>query len=159
MRSGRRDVGCDLERALADTERNREHWHTLRCLEALAELSAARGEFDSCEHFADRLLGLAAAGEMRECIALAHRWRGEAYRGRKMYAQAVESFQAAAALANDVGRVRLQWDIERALAGAYREQRVSDLAEQHKAAARLFADRIARDLEGSELTFETAVVN
>ena len=159
MRSGRRDVGCDLERALADTEQNREHWHTLRCLEALAELSAARGEFDSCEHFADRLLGLAAAGEMRECIAMAHRWRGEAYRGRKMYAQAVESFQVAAALANDVGRVRLQWDIERALACAYRDQRVSDLAEQHEAAARLFAGRIARDLEGSELTFETAVVN
>lgn len=158
MRRSGHDVQDELEHALADTEHNREHWHMLRCLEALAELSAARGEFDACEHFANRLLTLASAGEMRECIALAHRWRGDAYRGRKMYARAVESLQEAAALAKRVGRVRLQWDIECALARTCREQGARDLAGTHEKMSNLLAERIERDLKGSALKFEPVVV-
>ena len=159
IRSGQLDVAFDLERMLAVTERNREHWHTLRCLEALAELCAARGEFDACEHYADRLLGLATAGAMRECTAQAQRWRGEAYRGRKAYAQAVDALQQAAVLAADVGRVRLQWDIELGLARLYREQNLSNPSQRHEEAAKLLAERINLDLKESELAFETVVVS
>jgi tetratricopeptide (TPR) repeat protein/transcriptional regulator with XRE-family HTH domain len=156
MRRRDRDVRHDLEQTLAVTERNREHWHTVRCLEALAELSATHGEFEACEHFADRLLAFATAGAMRECAARAHRWRGEAYRGRKAYASAADVLQQAAVLAADVGRVRLQWDVERALVDLYRDQGLTATAQRHEASAALLADRMVSDLRGSELTFEPA---
>jgi tetratricopeptide (TPR) repeat protein/transcriptional regulator with XRE-family HTH domain len=156
MRSGRRDVQANLERLLALTERNREHWQGLRCLEALAELSALQGEFDRCERFADRLVALARAGAMREWIGQAQRWRGEAFLGRGAWPDAVEALHEAAAAAENAGRVRLQWDVERALARLHRQQGRREQATLHEAAAARVAERIALGLRGSGLAFQPA---
>lgn len=156
MRNGTRDVGPGLEQVLRVTEQNREHWQTVRCLEALAELSARQGDFHACERFADRLLALAGAGAMRECMGQAHRWRGEAYLGRKAYLRAAEALQEAAALAESAGRIRLQWDVEGALARLYGAQGLSEQSRRHEQAAARLADRIALDLHGSELALQTA---
>jgi tetratricopeptide (TPR) repeat protein len=156
MRSGRRDVKADLERLLAATERNREHWQALRCLEALAELCALQGEHEQCERFADRLLALARAGAMREWMGQAQRWRGEALLARGAYPEAAEVLREAAALAESVGRIRLQWEVERALARLYRQPGLREQSAPHEAAAARLADRIALGLRGSGLAFQPA---
>jgi tetratricopeptide (TPR) repeat protein/transcriptional regulator with XRE-family HTH domain len=154
MRSGERDVKAELERLLAATEHNREHWQALRCLEALAELSALQGEHAQCQRFADRLLRLARAGGMGEWIGRAQRWRGEALLGCGAYPEAAEPLREAAALTEDVGRIRLQWDVERALARLYRQQDLPQQAAPHEAAAARLAQCIARGLRGSGLAFQ-----
>jgi tetratricopeptide (TPR) repeat protein len=157
MRSGNRDVGADLERALALTENNREHWQTLPCLDALAQLCVLQSQFAACERVAERMLALAGAGAMREWMSRAQRWRGESYLGRRAFLEAAEALHEAAALAHAVGRIRLQWDVERALARLYHEQGLAEQSTPHEEAAMRLAERIALDLRGCGLVLQPSM--
>ena len=87
-----------------------------RCLEGLAELALARGDAAACLAFADELLALAEPAGLRELAAQARRWRGEALLAKRQRAAAEQELQRAAAVADEIGRVRLASDAREALA-------------------------------------------
>jgi hypothetical protein len=63
--------------------------------------------------------------------------------------QAQEELSRAAALAEDIGRVRLQMDAQTALARLLAAQGQSDAAQLHAAKARAIAGAIEKSLESS----------
>ena len=91
---------------------------------------------------ADELLAIAEANGLRELEASARRWRGEALLAEKAYAEAQAELSRAAALAEDIGRVRLQMDAEGALARLVAGAGQSDAAQRHGAKARAIAEAI-----------------
>lgn len=120
VRLGHLDVGPALERAAAFCRENSEGHQLARCLEGLAELALARGDAGTCLAHANGLLHLVEPAGLRELAAQARRWRGEALLAQKQFTAAEEELCRAAAVADEVGRVRLAQDVRRALAKAAR---------------------------------------
>ena len=79
----------------------------VRCVDGLAEIALAAGDPGLCRAYADELLAIAEANGLREHEAGARRWRGEALLAEKAYPQAQAELFRAAALAENIGRVRL----------------------------------------------------
>ena len=115
IRLGRVDVGPLLESARQHARVNREGTQLVRCLEGLAELALAQGDATTCLRYAEELLALAQRGGLREVAAHARRLRGEGLARRGELEAAVESLSAAAASAEQIGRVRLARDANAAL--------------------------------------------
>jgi hypothetical protein len=69
----------------------------------------------------------------------------------KNYVMAQAELSLAAALAQDIGRVRLQMDTQSALARLFAAQGQRDDAQRHSAKARAIAESIERSLESSGL--------
>jgi hypothetical protein len=88
---------------------------------------------------------------MREIEAGARRWRGEALLAQKDYAPAQAELTRAAALAADIGRVRLQMDTEAALARLFGAQGERGARQRHNAKARTIAQAIENSLLSSGL--------
>ena len=109
-RLGQRDVAPALQATLEQTRRTSERYMMTRCLDGLAEISLAAGDARRCRAYGDELLALAEANDLRELEASARRWRGEALLAEKAYAEAQAELSRAAALAEDIGRTRLQMD-------------------------------------------------
>jgi len=97
-------------------------YHEVRCLEGLAELYIALDQPEAALEHADYLLTAATPGGMRELIARAHRWRGEALLASKDLRSAESALQQAASLESEIRRPRLAWDIHDAFARLYRQQ-------------------------------------
>jgi tetratricopeptide (TPR) repeat protein len=150
-RLGRLDVQADLEKALGHAQAQREGWFLTRCLEGLAEISLARGKTEQCIAYADELLRVAEHGKLREMMARAYRWRGEAFLAAKDYAAAASELHRAAERSAQLGRLRLSWDIHRALARLCHEENRTEEARNHRLQADSIAARIADNLRGSEL--------
>lgn len=150
-RLGQLDVQPELERALEFAHTNREGWLLTRCLEGLAEISYARGRADQCAAYADRLLEIAQAGKLREMMARAHRWRGEAMLAERAYRPAESELLLAAELGTGLGRPSLALEVQRALTRLYGAQHRSEDATRHQREADSIAASIASDLRGSEL--------
>lgn len=91
--------------------------HALRAVEGLAECALAEGNTADALHFAGTLLERAAGEGMRELEAAARRQRAAAFAQQGRDDAAREEYLAALALAEEVGRVRLQWEVHAALAG------------------------------------------
>jgi len=123
----------------------------VRCLEGLAEIALAAGDAGRCRAYADELLAVAGKSGLREQEADARRWRGEALFSQKAYAEAQAELSRAAALAEEIGRVRLQMDAEAALTRLYRAQRQNGAAKGHGAKARAIAEAIEKSLVSSGL--------
>ena len=144
-RLGHEDVVPALQATLEQTRRSSERYLMIRCLDGLAEIALAAGDTGRCRAYGDGMLAIAEANGLREIEAAARRWRGEALLAEKAYAQAQAELAAAAALADHIGRVRLQMDAQAALARLFGAlgQNVPALAHGDKARA------IARTVEMS----------
>lgn len=137
------EVGPALERDAAHCREHRELFQMTRCLEGLAELALARGDPGACLRHAHELLALAQPAGLRELAGVARRWRGEALVAKGERSAGAGELAAAARVARDVGRVRLIYDVERAL------EAVGEKTE----AARWSAD-IRQSLAGTPLAFD-----
>ena len=123
----------------------------VRCLDGLAEIALASGDASQCRTYANELLAIAEANCLREHEAGARRWRGEALLAQREYAEAQTELARAAALAENIGRVRLQMDAEAALARLHGSQDRSGAAQRHGANARAIAEAVAESLVSSGL--------
>ena len=147
-----------LQAALDQTRRTSERYMMVRCLEGLAEIAIAAGEASRCRAYADELLAIAEANGLRELEAVARRWRGEAMFAGKDHAAAQAELSRAAALAEDIGRVRLHMDTQATLARLLDAQGQRDTAQRHAAKARQIADAIEKSLEPSGLVARLRVI-
>ena len=123
----------------------------VRCIDGLAEIALAAGDASRCRTYGDELLAIAEPNGLRELEAGARRWRGEALLAEKAYVEAQAELSRAAALAEAIGRVRLQMDAETALARLFEAQGQSDAAQRHQAKTRAIAGAIEKNLESSGL--------
>jgi hypothetical protein len=78
LRQGDLSVEGQLQEALNIALAPNQGMHAARCLEGLAEFYLARGDLEKTLAFAGRLLRLGQGGGLREMVAQAHRWQGEA---------------------------------------------------------------------------------
>jgi tetratricopeptide (TPR) repeat protein len=150
-RLGQTGVTAALQAELDGTRRNAERYLMVGCLYSLAEVTLAEGDARRCRELADELLSLAEANGLREAEARARRWRGEALLAEEAHAKAGEELSRAAALAGNIGRLRLEMDAEDALARVFGAQGERDAARRHAAKARAIADRIEQSLASSGL--------
>ena len=150
-RLGQKDVAPALQAMLEQTRRTSERYMMVRCIDGLAEIALAAGDARRCRAYGDELLAIAEPNGLRELEAGARRWRGEALLAEKNYVEAQAELSRAAALAEDIGRVRLQMDAEAALARLFAAQGQSDAAQRHGAKARAIAEAIEKSLESSGL--------
>ena len=150
-RLGHGDVVPALRATLEQTRRTSERYLTVRCIDALAEIALAAGDARRCRAYADELLAIAAPNGLREIEAGARRWRGEALLAQKAYVEAEAELTRAAALAEDIGRVRLHRDAQAALARLCGVQGRKTAAQGHLGIAHALAQAIATSLESSEL--------
>ncbi len=148
-RTGERNVAPAVEAALAQARRTSERYMMTRCLEALAESALAQGDSRRCRTFADELLALSEQNGLRELEGSARRWRGEALLAEGVHAAAHAELSRAAEIGKAIGRTRLHFDAESALARACAMQRKRAPAQQHENTARGIAAAIAASLDGS----------
>ncbi len=140
-----------LQARLEQTRSSAERYLMLRCLDALAEVALASGDTGRCRAYADEMLALALANGLREAEALARRWRGEALLAEQAYAPAEAELVSAAALADDIGRVRLQIDVHAALGRLWVAQGQHDAAQRHVERADGLMRAVEASLGGSGL--------
>lgn len=150
-RLGHRDVAAALQATLEQARLASERYLMVRCLDALAEIALAAGDADHCLAHGDALLAIAEPNGLREIEAVARRWRGEAWLAKKACAQAQAELARAAALAQDIGRVRLQMDAHAALARLLGGQGRQDAAQAHRAQVHTIAQTIESGLASSGL--------
>jgi len=150
-RLGQRDVVPALAATLAQARRNSERYLMVRCLDGLAEIALAEGDGGGCLTHADELLATAAPNGMREFEARALHWRGAAMMAQNRHATAQAELSAAAALAQQIGRVRLQFDVYTALARLSAAQVRCEAARRDQATADEIAAAIEHSLAGSGL--------
>jgi tetratricopeptide (TPR) repeat protein/transcriptional regulator with XRE-family HTH domain len=150
-RLGQKDVAPALQAVLEQTRRTSERYMMVRCIDGLAEIAFAAGDAGRCHEYGDELLAIAESNGLRELEAVARRWRGEAMFVEKDYVEAQAELSRAAALAEDIGRVRLQLDAQAALARLLAVQGQRDAAQRHGATAHAIAEAIEKSLESSGL--------
>ncbi|MBI5670690.1 MAG: tetratricopeptide repeat protein [Chloroflexi bacterium] len=151
LRQGDVHVAADLHEALDMALGRDQGMHAARCLEGLAELHLTLGQPERALEAARRLLELAQAGGLREMIAQAHRWAGEALLAAGSLPEAEAELKQAGALASDIGRVRLLWDVHTALVRLYVTQGHDEAGQLHQHAAREIVARIRHNLPDDDL--------
>ena len=150
-RLGQRDVAPALQATLEQTRRTSERYLMVRCIDGLAEIALTAGDAGRCRAYGDELLAIAAPNGLRELEASARRWRGEALLAGKAFVEAHAELSRAAALATDIGRVRLQMDVEDALARLSGAQGQRGVAQSHGANAHAIAENVEKSLVSSGL--------
>jgi hypothetical protein len=153
-------IACDAAALHAASQYAQEHneaWLTLRCLQALAELALAHDDAHECINYADQLLALATGGDLREMIGQSHRLRGLAWLALNEHASAQTELMLALTLAEQIGCVRLAWEVHCALTRLAAARGDIRGKENSAARARVLAEQIVESLRGSGLTanFET----
>jgi tetratricopeptide (TPR) repeat protein len=151
IRQGDLSVGETLLAALNIALERGQEFHAVRCLEGLAELHIARGEAQEALRYADQLGALADERHMREMKTQSLRWRGEALMLLGQLDDARATLEQAAQLADQVGNVRVKWDIQAALAKCARLLGDESSAAQHEAAVQEIIAKIAANLPGDDL--------
>jgi len=150
-RLGQKDVVPALQTTLEQTRRTSERYMMVRCIDGLAEIALAAGAARRCRAYGDELLAIAEPNGLRELEAVARRWRGAALFVEKDYVEAQAELSRAAALAEAIGRVRLQMNVESVLARLLAAQGQRDAAQSHATKARTIAQAIEKSLESSGL--------
>lgn len=150
-RLGQKDVAPALQTTLEQTRRTSERYMMVRCIDGLAEIALAAGAARRCRAYGDELLAIAEPNGLRELEAVARRWRGAALFVEKDYVEAQAELSRAAALAEAIGRVRLQMNVESVLARLLAAQGQRDAAQSHATKARTIAQAIEKSLESSGL--------
>jgi predicted ATPase/DNA-binding CsgD family transcriptional regulator len=151
LRQGDLNVGAELTEALGIALSRGQEFHVIRCLEGLAELHVARHEPQQAVHYANELMKLAEERNMREMKAAAHHWRGEALMLSGKLDEAQSELRTAAEIADQVGRLRLIWDVQAALARCAHLRGDTERANQHEASVREIVGRIAANLSSDDL--------
>jgi predicted ATPase/DNA-binding winged helix-turn-helix (wHTH) protein len=151
MRMGWLDVRNNLQEALELALRGDAHFHTVRCLEGLAEAALAHHEPQEAIAQANTLLALAQAGGQRENAARAHYWRGEALRVMGKLDDAEQDLLDALALAQEIRRVRFACDVHQALAWLYHARGAHDLSMHHTSAGQAIMSQIESGLSDAAL--------
>jgi tetratricopeptide (TPR) repeat protein len=151
IRQGDLSVGDQLTAALDIALEHGQEFHAIRCLEGLAELHIARGEPQQALQYADQLGALADERNMREMKTQALRWRGEALMLLDQLEDARATLHQAAQLADQVGNVRVKWDVQAALAKCARMLGDNVAAAQHEAVVQQIITQIAANLPGDDL--------
>ncbi len=149
-------LGLDVDTSalvttLEQTRRTSERYMTVQCIDGLAEIAFAAGDAGRCRAYGDELLAIAGSNGLRELEAVARRWRGEAMLADDDHAAAQAELSRAAALAEDVGRVRLRLDVHSALDRLLAAAGRREAGQRHAAAARAIAQEIVNSLESSGL--------
>lgn len=150
-RLGQPGMAAPLEAACSQARRTADRYLMTRCLEGLAEVALADGDARRCRALADELLELAQANGLRELEASARRWRGEALFAEQAHAEAYDELCRAAALAERIGRTRLERDIATALAGVCAALGEPSAAQRHEAKAHAIGEAIAASLGSAGL--------
>lgn len=150
-RLGQKDLVPALQSTLEQSRQNSERYMVIRCLEGLSEIALAEVGANRCLAYCDELLAIAGLNGLRELEAVARRWRGEALLEEKDYAAAQVELFRATALAEEIGRVRLQRDTEAVLARLFSESGQRKAAQQHGDKARAITDAIMKSLVSSGL--------
>ena len=148
-RLGQEVAAPALQVMLEQTRRTSEHYMMVRCLDGLAEIALAAGDTRASRGYSDELLAIAESNGLCELEAVARRWRGEAMFVEQDYVAAQAELSRAAAVAEDIGRVRLQMDAQSALARLLAAQGERDAAQRHAATARTIGEEIEKSLESS----------
>jgi len=151
LRMGDSPGTAALETALARARGASERYLMIPCLDALAELALAGGDASACRKYSGELLTLAESNGLREVEARARRWLGEAFHADSAHAEAHAELSRAALLAREVGRVRLQMDLELALARASASSGRREEAAAHEREAADISRRIEGSLAASDL--------
>jgi tetratricopeptide (TPR) repeat protein len=145
------DAADALRGTLERTRRASERYLVVRCLDGLAEIALMAGDASSCRRYGEELLEIAVPSGLRELEAVARRWRGEALLAEKALPEARMELTRAAAISEAIGRVRLQMDVEAALARLGGLQGQRDAAKRHGAKAQATAETIEASLACSGL--------
>jgi len=140
-----------LQLTLEHTRAHAERYMQVRCLDALAEMALLQGDATRCRVLAEELLHIADGNGLCEMQAVARRWRGEALLLERAFAPARAELTRAVALAEQVGRVRLMLDLQRALERWHERQGQIEAALPHHERAQALATSIEASLEGSGL--------
>ena len=140
-----------LQIMLEQTRCTSERYMMIRCIDGLAEIALAAGDASRCRVYGDELLAIAESNGLRELDAVARRWRGEALFVEKDYVAAQAELSRAAALAENIGRVRLQMGALATLARLLDAQGQRAAAQRHGAKAHAIAEAIEKSLESSGL--------
>jgi tetratricopeptide (TPR) repeat protein/transcriptional regulator with XRE-family HTH domain len=140
-----------LQNTLDQTRRTAERYMLVRCLDGMAEITLAVGDASRCRAYADELLAIAEQNDLRELEAVARRWRAEAMLVEKNFVEAQAELSRAVALADNIGRVRLQMDIQNTLSRLHASQGHRDTAQRHRTNAHAIAEAIDKSLESSGL--------
>ena len=140
-----------MEKALEMAQDNGQGMHAALCLEGLAELSVARGEVGPAGRYAEELLAMAEKNGLWEMVALAHRWRGAALSAEGQFEDAEEALLQAAELAKEIGRVRLEWNIQEALHQLYKTRSRDELAREHRDIVQSIVRQIGENLQQAEM--------
>ena len=90
-------------------------------------------------------------GGMREMVARALRWRGEALFAQGYLENAEEALNLAGKLAKDIGRVRLEWDIHEALQLLCKTRGPDEVARKHQDAVKTIVRQIGENLQQPEM--------
>jgi tetratricopeptide (TPR) repeat protein len=141
------DLQAARERARGASER----YMLVRCLDALAEIALAAGDADRCRTYADELLAIAGPNGLDEIEAAARRWRGEALLSERAFEAARAELALAQSLADRIGRVRLQIDVQAALARASTALGEHPDAQRHQGRVRDLSRAIEASLGSSGL--------
>jgi hypothetical protein len=140
-----------LQDALEQTRRTSERYLMVRCIDASAEIALEDGDAGRCRAYADELLAIAVTNGLRELEASARRWLGKAFLAQEACVEAEAELSRAAALAEEIGRVRLAMDAEAALARALGRLGRADAAREHGVKAHSIVEAIEKSLPGSGL--------
>lgn len=151
LRQGDLSVGEEMQVVLEDALGRELEGHAVRCLEGLAEWALAKGEPQEAQGYITQLQELAEAGGMREVVARATRWHGEAQLALSRWEAATSDLEQALALAEELGRPRLVWSAHAALARLHRAQGKAETADSHEAQVQAIVERIAGSLPAGTL--------
>jgi predicted ATPase len=151
IRKGDLSVGDDLLTALDIATSRGQEFHAVRALEGLAELHVARDEPEKALHYADQLAALADERHMREMKTQALRWRGEALMLLGQIDESHAALEEAGRLADQVGHLRVIWEVRAAMAKLARLRGDEMGAVAHEAVVQHIISRISANLPGDDL--------
>jgi tetratricopeptide (TPR) repeat protein len=151
LRQGDLTMQSKLLEALKMAQSHGQGLLAIQCLEGLAELHLARGEVEQAGRYAGELLAMTEKNGMWEMVARGYRWRGAALMAEGKLEDAEEVLELAAELAEEVGRVRLQWDVHESLSQLYDALGRDDLAREHEAIVQGLVQQIRENLQQPEM--------
>lgn len=150
-RSGKKVDTKALQTTLEKTRRSSERYMMTRCLDGLAEIALTEGDIIQCLKYADELLEIAKANNLMELEAVALRWRGEAMMAQNDFLAAQSELTHAYKIAEQIGRIRLQFDTQVALTRIFTAQNRPSDAQTHRIQAGKLQHIIEKSLQSSGL--------
>jgi tetratricopeptide (TPR) repeat protein len=148
---GDRDVEQELLNIYEQTNQKSQGMHGIRCLEGLVEWALASGQLQAALDYSSKLRELAEAGGMRENVAKARMYQGEAFTEMAEFEAAENELKQVEKMADEIKGVRLQWDVHAALERLYRTWGKDTVADEHRARVITIVNQIRENLKDDEL--------